>query len=349
MSDEMPEKKRGGRGRRLWSLGVGALKLVFAGAIIWGIAFGITVVDIGGSVSESHADIFTWGGPSNQERFTDSLESLGHPEPQVFDLNGNIVYQSVNHRTEDPVRVMRRYQREFANRGLNDEIYENPDLQAINDSTMTRMTGGVAPVRVNEDRIVLGGMLTKHEAESEEELLDELDTERLTSLYDLRKDDVFSSHRWIEIFQEDGSDQTTVLALWSEEGFSYDKMVPQNDRSGGSYSSTDTEVPACPGCTRVNHFADKKDERGYRTNIFTTPSTSEEMVRFYRRAMRQRGWEETRFHQMQQYLSRHVDFEGGEMEKLSFEKGEQDLDVFVYPHSDRDVAVQTVFWEKGDG
>lgn len=345
MANQTRQDEKEPKSRRWSGLAVAVMKMAAAGLVVWGVGFGITVVDVGGPIAESHADIFSaWGGPSNEQRFDDALESLGHDEPRVYELNGNLINFSVDYRRERPVEVAREYQREFAERGLSDETYDSFDLEAIAASKETRLTGGIGPIRMDNNRIILGGMLTQNRAESREELLEEV-----TEVDDWTPEEIFDAHRWIEVFREPGDSRTTVLATWSDGDFSYDKMLGGNDRKADTYRGAESEIPACPGCTRVNQFADRDDPRGYRTNLYIASATEQEMIEFYEQAMRSRGWEEAEVQEAQRRLDDHVNYGDQQMEQINFERDEQRVDIFVYPHDDRDVAVQTVFWDDLEG
>ncbi len=332
-------KPRQANGFSSWSIAL--LKIGCAAVVICLIGFSIAVFEKDGTVAESQADVFdfSFGQKPNQVRFHESLESMGHPEPQVFDLNGNLIHFSVNYLPYDPPEIMRRYQETFVHKGLNDRIYDTVDSQSYTESLEARMTGGITPVEIGPQRIIMAGMLTHNRA---------LDVDDLTGdLLQVRDMDRFRGYRWIEILREPGADQSTVLASWSDEDFSYEKMLPEyNNRPGIHGRSVDPDVPSCPGCTRVNHFADKKDSRGYRSNIFVTSMGREQMVSFYHRAMIQRGWQETEFQQAQEKLQRSIPYSGDKMKKLSFEDGERHLKIFVFPLDSGEIAVQTVLWEQ---
>ncbi len=320
---------------------VAIVKLAIAGLVICAIAFTIAVVDRDGSVSETQADIFdtAFGPKPNQVRFNEALESMGHTEPQVFDLNGNNVYFSVQYEDQNPGDVMRRYQEAFVRRGLNDKVYNTLEEAAGDEGLKTRLTGGITPVKVGADRIVMGGMMTRNIALHPDDLRGDL-----MAVDDM---ELFRGHRWIEIFRQSGSDRTTVLAAWSDDDFSYEKMLPSDERLAEG-RSVDPDVPSCPGCTRVNHFADKNDPGGYRSNIFVTNMGHHQMVDFYRQAMQRRGWSETEFQRAHEKIRQAVEYDGDAMEKLRFEKHERNLEIFVFPLEQGEIAVQTVLWEQLD-
>lgn len=326
---------------RIGGLVVAIAKIACSIAVIWMVAFVITVFDGDGAISESQADIFdfSFGQKPNQVRFNEALESMGHPEPQVFDLNGNIVNFSVNYRNERPVDVARRYQEQFVDRGLNDRVYNSLGPATSQDRLLTRLTGGITPIEVSPDRIVMAGMMTDNIALEPDDLWGDLmSTDEL---------DLFRGHRWIEILRDPDASKTTVLASWSDD-FSYEKMLPEDGqrRAGTTGRSFDPDVPACPGCTRIHHFADKQDPKGYRSNIFVTTMGQDQMIDFYRRAMSQRGWTLSETQEAHEKIQQFVTHGADAMKKLRFEKDEQYLQIFAYPLEDREIAVQTVLWQQ---
>lgn len=336
----MKDKSKPHRGPAIASFLVALLKVGVAGAVICLIAFSIAVFDKDGSVTESQADIFdfSFGQKPNQVRFTQALDSMGHPEPQVFDLNGNHVHFSVNYMSADPPEVMRRYQEAFVAEQLNDQIFDTVDAESVEKSLNARLTGGITPVEIGPDRIVMAGMLTRNRALDVEDLAGDL-----IGVPDM---DLFRGHRWIEIFREPGAQQSTVLASWSDEDFSYEKMLVDDQRSHVEGRSFDPDVPACPGCTRVNHFADLEDPRGYRSNIFVTSMAQPQMAHFYHQAMTQRGWEETKLQKAHEQIGELTSFGRDGMKKLSFKDGDRRLQIFIYPLDSQEIAVQTVLWDQ---
>ncbi len=322
----------------LWAVA----KLAMAGAIIAAMAFGVAVIGQQGSVSESHAIIYDLGfAPEpDQKQFSDALKSLGHDDPQVFDINGNTVHFSVDYRRERPDRIAERYQREFVNRNINDRMYNSMNPSEGEELLTARMTGQVAPVRKSDNRIVMGGMLTRNKATDRRELIQEFQSAE-------HEDDLFGAHRWVEIFREPGDEYATVLATWSNDDFSYEKMLPGNEYRDQSVTNrgADPDVPACPGCVRVNQFSDLEDPRGYRSSIFVTDARGDEMIDFYRRVMLNRGWSISDMQHSHEQIGEAVNFAGDRADRLHLENDEHRLEIFAYGLGDGSVAIQTALWD----
>lgn len=318
------------------------MKLLGAGAVVAAIAFAVAIVGEDGLGSVLHADIFdiSPGAAPDQQQFEDALRSLGHDDPQTYELNGNIVHFSVDYTREDPRRVARRYQEEFVRQNINDRVYDSLAPDAAAELREARLTGQIAPVRLSSDRVVMGGMITENRATDPDELI-----EQLGSVDDANE--LFRSHRWVEIVDDPQSAYTKVLATWSDDDFSFENMLPgaTDAKASANNPGADPEVPACPGCTRVNQFNDLNEGRGYRSNIFVSPAQLQDVLGFYRRAMQRRGWQESDFQGVHDELREVVDYQGDELRVLSFERDDEKLEIFAYPLEDRNIAVHTAYWE----
>ena len=319
------------------------LKLAVAGAVICAIALTFVVLDVGGEVRESQADIFDFGfGPKpNQVRFQESLSAMGHPEPQVFDLNGNIIHFSVSYHDGSPHDVMRRYQEDFVNRGLNDRVFLDLAPRDEEQRMVTRLTGGLAPIDIAENKVVMGGMLTKNKALTEDHLL----TEELIRSGPLER---FRGHRWVEIYRQPGSSKTTAIASWSDENFSYARMLDDARTEQPLVSGQfDSEIPACPGCTQVNSFADLKDRKGYASKVFVTSMSADQMFHFYLQAMRQRGWIRHESQEVYDLLQKTGLHAGSDLKKLSFrDADDRGVEILILPMEQGQIAIQTILWEE---
>lgn len=259
------------------------LKLLFCGALIAAIGFAIAVLGTTGSVSESHADV-AWLSPferSHTERFNAALDHLGHDEPQRYDLNGNVVYFSTNTSRKSPRQLMAEYQEEFQNQGLNDRIYVDLDQREYPQRIETALTGGLVPFAISDEQIALRGMITANKATSSEELAEV--HQEADSLGEL-----FRGHRYIEISRPSDSRHTSIVASWSDEAFDYERMIPGSRATGQGFDST---VPSCPGCTRLNRFADDNPATSNRSTLsFIGPRGLQETRDYYIRTLAHHGW-----------------------------------------------------------
>ncbi len=315
------------------------LKIAAAALVIVGIAVAVVVTGPDGKVADSQADIYDlglgFGRPGIQKRFGKALEQLGHDKPQAYDLDGNTIYFSVNYVDARPREVMRRYQEEFTLQGVNDRAYDDLDPDQADERLFTALSGGVVPQVISDDYITMGGMTMNGRATTPEEVI-----EQYNPTYD--ESQMFRGHRWVEMFWEPARHKTTVLASWSDDHFDYAKMVPGKANKG---LSVDRDVPACPGCTRVNRMRDLDHKRLYSSNIFVSTDSPKQLLQFYHRAMSARGWKRRRsnapLHQVQQM----VGFAGNQTSVLSFHRPDPDdkriLTIVIFPMGHGQTAVHT--------
>lgn len=261
------------------------LKLAICGATICAIAFAITVFDLSVEVPELHADIVWFGADerSNTEQFEGALEEMGHDSPRRYDLEGNAVFFSTNTSRKSLDQLMVEYQERFRLKGLNDDIYDDvPHDQFA--GTEEALTGGIIPLVVEPNRVVLGGAITRNRAEDGADLIENFaDAET--------PDELLRGHRYIEMTRPDDRRHTSIVATWSDESFDHSTMLFGSD---SERRPVDTEVPACPGCVRVSRFADDAPAQGDHVEVsYTSPASVDEVARFYARALRSRGWSPT--------------------------------------------------------
>lgn len=319
--------------KALWSL----LKIAAAVVVILGIGTAVVVWGPEGEVADSQADIVDlgFGPPAIHKRFGKALEQLGHDEPQVYDLNGNTVYFSVNRLDESPRAAMRRYQEEFSLQGVNDRAYYDVGADDSEERLFTALSGGVVPQFVSDRYITMGGMTMNGRADEPLEVIEQFRP-------DLDESEMFRGHRWVEMFWEPTRGKTTVLASWSDDKFDYAKMIAGMSREG---LSVDPLVPACPGCKRVNRFRDLDSERLHESNIFVSSADTRQTLQFYHRAMKARGWIRRQSNSPLGGVQDMVSFKGNETTVLSFRRQEaadsRILTIVIYPMGEGQTAVHT--------
>ncbi len=313
------------------SLLVGTKVTLCAGSIA-AIAWAVGVFNFDGEISSSHADItwFTSAPRSNAAMFGEALERLGHDEPQTFDLNGNTVYFSVNFSDREPIEIMREYQNEFTNQGLNKRPFYT--LQKSDEMTIASLTGGIVPLSISPNSIVMGGMLNQANAK---------DKEGLKKLFFSEKDphQIFRGHRHIQIDREPNARFATITATWSDDKFDYAKMIPGNDREG---QSVDLDVPACPGCTRINSFTDLDPKSTFKNNIYVGSRSVEEIHDFYMQALTSRGWQPTEAGRVLEDTRELVEFPGDDATVEQFARDNEILTLTLYPNSRGGATVHAV-------
>lgn len=270
--------------KRQSSVLVTSVKLALCGTVIFAIAFAFAVMGTDGDVSESHADI-TWLSPferSNTESFNQALSRLGHDEPRRYDLNGNTVYFSTNTTHKMPLQVMVEYQEEFVRQGLNERIFVHLSDAERDERTTTALMGGLAPLAISDDYVVLAGVVTANGARDSAELL-----QNYADAED--RGDLFRAHRYIEISRGADSRHTSIVSSWSDEDFDYRRMIPGSDAQGQAF---DSSVPACPGCTRLTRFADDDPRVTGQVDLaFIGPRSAEDTRAYYHRTLSQDGWQ----------------------------------------------------------
>ncbi|MFU8805522.1 MAG: hypothetical protein ACNA8W_17045, partial [Bradymonadaceae bacterium] len=307
-------------------------KLVFCGAGIAAIGWGVGVFGPTGQVAESHADI-TWLSPAprtSTAAFQKGLQRLGHKAPQVFDLNGNTIQFSVAYSDRSPQDVMRDYQEEFVRQGINSRVFL--DVVGDQDEMMTTVLGGgIIPLSISKEAIVMGGMVTQNREKTKGELKALLEAE----------DDphnVFRGHRHIEISRQENEARTTIVSTWSDEDFDYGKMVPGKATSP---SGADPVVPACLGCTRLSRFEDLDRSKTHVSSVFAGSMGVDETRRFYDQAMRSRGWEPTDTHHAMATVTEHVEGPPAHGQMLQYVRDGQFLTIVVLPDGPGQTKVMT--------
>lgn len=276
-------------------------KMTVAGAIVATIAFGFGVFDETASVPASNADIFAmdFADRTSTEKFVASLEELGHNRPEVYNLNGNTVFFSSAFHEQEPRAVMEKYQREFHEQGLNPELFLEVNDANSDRMMKTALSGGVVPMMISEDNILLGGVVSVGDTRTEEDLVRNFEANKGKAPWKL-----FDAHRYVEINRDGG--RTLVTSSWSDKGFDYEKMIPGSRAAG---ANTDPDVPACPGCVRLTSFSDE-GEGHYRNNVYFGVSDVRSQADFYDQAMRARGWEQTETSRVMGTMSQYVEFDG---------------------------------------
>ena len=157
-----------------------ALRLSMTGATVAGIGWAFLTLNppspqapadqAHSLVKESQADIFgmSFAAPNKTQRFVEALDRLGHEPPRAYEANGNAMFFSTAVTHKMPEEVLREYQQEFVNQGLNSEVYTQSPfdlLSAGKESTYERamkiidasMRGEMIPHAVSRNHVALGG------------------------------------------------------------------------------------------------------------------------------------------------------------------------------------------------
>jgi hypothetical protein len=226
------------------------------------------------------ADAVIWdlvpGERSNTARFVDLLDRMGHEEPRPFSVNGNRVWISTARTAKAPRDVLFQYQHALKTEGLNTGVFDSVTEGESRQGRYSALTGGLSPTHVSDDYVAMGGVVPANDAESPAELAE---------LAQRGTFERFKAFRSVEAFREPGSSWTTVVAVFSDESFDYRNMVPGNETRG----EYDPDVPACPGCVRLQRFADLS-AADHVSTLFSSSMPPAEVARFYERAFTARGW-----------------------------------------------------------
>ena len=320
---------------------IGMIKVSAAVLLVATVGYLTVILDHRGEVAPANADILDlFGGPRDSSaQFVRSLDRLGHDTPQTYDLNGNVIHFSVNYLSNEPRDVVSLYQREFRRAGINEGIYTDLSPEKADERHLEALTGGIVPTLITDDKIVMGGMITRGKPK------DFIDILRVYSP-EMDAQDFFVGHRYIEAFRDPGSNLTTVISSWSDEGFDYGKMFP--GRYHARDFSVDQRVPSCPGCVRLNRFADLNAEPSpYESNIFSTTFSEEQISEFYLHAMTARGWELMEEARGLDHVLGLAFEEESHPKNLRFSKEEKVLTILVQAESGDATYVQTMMTRDG--
>lgn len=305
---------------------INSAKIASAGATVAAIAFALGVFDETARVPTSEADILAlnFAERTSTEKFVAGLKELGHNRPEVYSLNGNTVYFSSAMYNQEPLEVMEMYEREFYEQGLNPRIYRGITDENADEMFKTALSGGVVPMMISPDNILLGGVESTGPTKTEEDLMNNF--KRNTGKAPWR---LFDAHRYIEI-NRDG-EKTLVTSSWSDKGFDYEKMIPG---ARVSDANTDVEVPACPGCVRLTNFENRSSGSAYRNNVFWGESDTRQQVQFYDRALLARGWEPTESARVMDQLADLVQFQGQDGIMREYVRNGEHMQVLALPDTE---------------
>lgn len=295
-----------------------SLKLIAAATTICGMGWGILTFghDVRGTVAvpEAEADIlaFDFAPKSKTAVFVDSLDDLGMEEPRAYDWNGNKMFFSTMTTPDSPRDVLSRFQDKFLADGLNTKSHRErkpftgklTDIHRIKNASPAEQkkflkvfesqwsgnndffSGGIVPTMVTDDYIAMTGAVSRDSADTNLDFLKEVTTKGKSK--DLL--DHVAGMKNIEIFKLGSGSRVT--AVWSDEEMDMNKFT--DVRRPGQVSGA-SNVPACPGCDRLMKVSGESlEEKGYVTTLFEGHSTKEDQIRFYRQAMGNRGWKESK-------------------------------------------------------
>lgn len=258
--------------------------LLFGAGGLWAVVLSANIWTPGVGVRPSQANIIDLFGAEDdpQAGFQRALKHMGHEAPRAFDINGNTVYFSVNHIDKKPIELLKRYQDEFVHQKLNQKTYITLNQADTSQARQDMLTGGIVPSQISERYVAMGGGLTENNARTPDELFALEEDYRHGKI-----DKKFRAYRFIEAFQSPGARYSTVVASWSDDNFDYRKM---RTNSQVKDQNVDPRIPACPGCTRLQRFADLDPAREHGDHIFIGAASVDKTRDFYQRSLKARGW-----------------------------------------------------------
>ncbi len=334
----------------LWT----ALKLTTAGTTLVLIAIAIVTFYPTTGVKKSEADI-SWGTTftrSSTQKFTTTLDKLGHPAPRSYDYNGNTVFFSARTTRQSPREAMLEYQQAFTKAGINERPYlellsakTGPKLdpqeqleQVATGPAMAMLSAQIVPTAISSNYVLMGGGLIKGEPTT---------TAAATKIVDehLRAkkgfDSLFQGYRGIEISRDEGDDLTHITASWSDGDFDIKKHLPTPEGQFPVAANPDSEVPSCPGCERITRFAGEGPESQYVSNVFDSPQSPAAAMNFYIESMKNRGWQETESSEMTRRALEYTTLRDLPTQAVQLARGEEFITVSVNPSGNGSLITTT--------
>lgn len=266
---------------------------------------------------EAKADItsFDFAPKSKHERFLDTLREQGFERPRSYDWNGNTMFFSMKRTRDDPMHVLRDIQEGLVRHGVNKKAHLNAvqgmtqkerksieqvhklspnkkhhvinSLRAQLDAYDDFFGGGLVPTAASTDYISMLGGTSQNRTDSSLGFIKERFDDYKKTGKKKPLTESFRAMRSIEAFKNEGTNFTTVTAVWSDEHLDMNKFRPD---STGSNLSVNPKIPVCLGCTRLMRFAGEDKESKYVNNVYAGNQTVFETVKFYDIALGRRGW-----------------------------------------------------------
>lgn len=309
-----------------------AAKCSGAALVVAAVGFCVAAFEPSGGVAPSHADIVGYfSGVDGDRAFREALEAMGHEQAHPYTLNGNRIYVSTASLESPPARALRRYQREFVDRGLNERVYTEVTPRLGLGRTRDALTGGLVPAVVGERRVVMRGATGASNSADWRDLMG-----RASRAEDAGMGGLVEGFRWVELLRPRGESGAKAVAIWSGEEFEYDRMFP------GSLEEREhaipDEVPPCPGCTFVNQFGDPGSDAHRGAYLWTSERQVRSLAQYYRRECRRRGWSVSEASRWVEELARRLDWH--RRRRVSCRRGERRLSVNLFPGDRSETAVR---------
>lgn len=306
------------------------VKLLLAGATVFGIGSLLVVRGINGDIAEAEADIstFTTTQALYDGNYGKVVESSGL-KPRPYEMNGNQVFFAVGYVKESPQDVLEFYQEKFVEAGINErkfmEVPEGKFNRTIGDLAnkprlsedelaynRALLTGGVVPISERPGYVAMGGMVPKGAYNND---LDEIIADWSANEGDV--DRPMGGFRFIDAQQWPNQIGSRVTSVWADEGFDAAKMNDPAKNAGPPV----LETPVCIGCAVGMQMRSLDKSERYRIGHFYATRGKSDVVSFYDKAMLGRGFESGDAHKAIEYARNYLGTEVPDGNILQFKKG----------------------------
>lgn len=274
------------------------LKVGAAGATIVLIALLVVVLDgPRASVQPAEADIWDvfFSQSNKHENFMRALQKEGMAAPREYDYNGNRVYFSHATTSESPREVLHRFQAAFVRENVNTYAHDTIRVPVPVEETQDHDTflqsmagadelfsGGLIPVQDTRNYMAMVGAETRQGAAGWEDAMVETQGGAKTP------EETVRALRYVDAWREEGSLQTTITAVWSDQALDLSKF---RTYAPGSVIPFEFEVPMCTGCSRISRISGTDEEAGIHAILYRSPNSINATLGFYEREMARYGWE----------------------------------------------------------
>ncbi|RAL24866.1 hypothetical protein DL240_01255 [Lujinxingia litoralis] len=329
------------------------LKLGASGAAIVAIGAAIMVAPSSdGEVKEAQADLTDFlTGPKAEQRNFERVVVESGLQPRSYDYNGNDVYFAAGDSEKSPRELLEYYQQRFHALGVNSQVYTNPLLLHGDSKEVYRdakddpeyikqnhamLNGEVVPFSVTDDLVSMGAMVPRRESDN---IADLIETWTHSQNGGLDIEDNMRSYRLIEARRNPDTGGSTVTATWADDGFDPKKIRDPNAID----VRPDSTIPACAGCERVSRLAGNSPNDPYVVNLYKSRAATDNVARFYRNAMTNRGWEISKSTEMLDEYARHVpQLAAIHGELLNFERDGEHISLIIQEDEYGDTMVASI-------
>ena len=320
-------------------------KLTIVGCVIVGIGAAFLALSPKGEVEEANADISnllpydSWEGRSYSKVMADSGLNI-----RAYDMNGNTMYFGIGNSPKRPKEVLKDLQEAFVTAKINERAYLDVPQALYTESTDDlaqrglapttqefqylegMVTGEIVPLRVTDNRVVMGGMMPEAGAQPGiESLFEAIGNEQTNA------SGPFKGFRYLEAREDPRTGDTIVESTWADEDFDWRKMeVPDK------YADLEQgEVRRCPGCKTEIAMKSLSPGEDYRAQQFQSHTPTANLVDFYDTTLGEQGWERVRAESMLEQLETEQGFRiRDDVRRLEYFQGDKWKSILLSPTND---------------